>query len=136
MANFKDWENCSPDTKLDLVTVLDQLAFNDQGLIPAIAQDIDSRQVLMMAWMNRQALENTLNEGVVTYFSRSRQALWRKGDTSGHRQQLVSLHCDCDGDALLLLVKQTGAACHTFRPHCFYFDITKDGVTIKGEPVE
>ena len=96
------------------------LVYNDAGLIPAIAQDATSGEVLMMAWMNKDALNNTLRTGNVTYWSRSRQELWIKGETSGHTQELVSLSIDCDGDAILCLVKQKGAACHTGRKHCFY----------------
>ncbi|MEM1345563.1 MAG: phosphoribosyl-AMP cyclohydrolase [Pseudomonadota bacterium] len=96
------------------------LRYNDAGLIPAIAQDAATGQVLMMAWMNAHALTETLATGRVTYWSRSRRALWRKGETSGHVQRLVELRYDCDSDTLLMLVNQTGAACHTGRRSCFY----------------
>lgn len=96
------------------------LTFNDQGLIPAIAQDADTHAVLMMAWMNAEAVTRTLATGRVTYWSRSRQAFWVKGETSGHVQELVELRIDCDRDCLLLLVRQTGPACHTGRQSCFY----------------
>ncbi|MCP5076060.1 MAG: phosphoribosyl-AMP cyclohydrolase [Rhodobacteraceae bacterium] len=96
------------------------LKFNDQGLIPAIAQAQDSGEVLMMAWMNRAAVERTLASGRVTYWSRSRAAFWVKGETSGHVQKLVSMRVDCDRDCLLLVVEQTGPACHTNRRSCFY----------------
>jgi len=96
------------------------LRFSAEGLIPAIAQQHDSGEVLMLAWMSRESLGETLRTGQVTYWSRSRQALWRKGETSGHRQRLVELRYDCDEDALLLLVDQTGPACHTNRRSCFY----------------
>jgi phosphoribosyl-AMP cyclohydrolase len=96
------------------------LAFNEAGLIPAIAQDRATGEVLMMAWMNRAAVEETLATGQVCYFSRSRQKLWRKGESSGQRQKLLELRIDCDGDCLLLLVEQTGVACHTGRRSCFY----------------
>lgn len=102
------------------------LKWNDHGLIPAIAQDSANGDVLMMAWMNRQSLEATLETGRVTYWSRSRQELWRKGDTSGHVQTLVDVRVDCDRDCLLLLVDQVGAACHTNRRSCFYTAI-RDG---------
>ena len=88
------------------------LRFNSDGLIPAIAQQFDTGEVLMMAWMNEQSLAETLHGGRVVYWSRSRQCFWRKGDSSGHIQQLKSCHFDCDGDTILLLVDQTGAACH------------------------
>lgn len=96
------------------------LRFSADGLIPAIAQQHDSGEVLMLAWMSRDSLRETLQTGQVTYWSRSRQALWRKGETSGHRQRLVELRYDCDEDALLLLVDQTGPACHTNRRSCFF----------------
>lgn len=96
------------------------LRFNDAGLIPAIAQDADTLEVLMLAWMNAQSVAQTLATGRVTYWSRSRQAFWIKGETSGHVQELVELRYDCDQDCLLILVKQTGPACHTGRRSCFY----------------
>ncbi|MEE4662150.1 MAG: phosphoribosyl-AMP cyclohydrolase [Halieaceae bacterium] len=99
---------------------LDQLAWNDQGLVPAIAQDADSGEVLMMAWMNRDALRATAEEGVAVYFSRSRGRLWRKGETSGHTQIVREIRLDCDSDTVLLKVEQKGGiACHTGRRHCF-----------------
>jgi len=101
------------------------LTYNDQGLIPAIAQDADSHEVLMMAWMNADAVTRTLETGRVTYWSRSRQAFWVKGETSGHVQELVALHVDCDRDCLLMQVRQTGPACHTGRRTCFYTDVTE-----------
>ncbi len=96
------------------------LVFNDAGLIPAIAQDASSGQVLMMAWMNASAVQRTLETGCVTYWSRSRGAFWVKGETSGHTQELVDLRVDCDRDCLLLQVRQVGPACHTNRRSCFY----------------
>ena len=96
------------------------LTYNDAGLIPAIAQDVDSGEVLMLAWMNAESIARTLETGRVTYWSRSRQAFWAKGDTSGHIQELVELRFDCDRDCLLLQVRQTGPACHTGRRSCFY----------------
>ncbi|ARU00785.1 phosphoribosyl-AMP cyclohydrolase [Yoonia vestfoldensis] len=96
------------------------LKYNDAGLIPAIAQDAASGEVLMMAWMNADAVARTLDTGRVTYWSRSRQAFWVKGDTSGHVQHLVDFRVDCDRDCLLVSVNQTGPACHTGRRSCFY----------------
>lgn len=96
------------------------VAFNADGLVPAITQDHKTGAVLMLAWMNREALALTLDSGNVTYWSRSRAALWRKGETSGHTQKLIEAHVDCDGDTLLLKVDQTGPACHTGAPSCFY----------------
>ena len=104
----------------------ESLAFNDKGLIPAIAQDADSGEVLMMAWMNAEAVARTLETGRVTYWSRSRQAFWVKGESSGHVQELVDLRVDCDRDCILLLVRQTGPACHTNRRTCFYTAV-RDG---------
>ncbi len=99
---------------------IDSLKFDAQGLIPAIAQQHDSGEVLMLAWMNRQAIEQTIATGRVCYWSRSRGALWRKGETSGQVQRLVELRVDCDLDALLVKVDQTGVACHTGRRACFF----------------
>ena len=96
------------------------LVYNDQGLIPAVAQEAETGEVLMMAWMNAEAVDRTLQTGRVTYWSRSRQAFWIKGETSGHVQELVELRVDCDQDCLLILVRQTGPACHTGRRTCFY----------------
>lgn len=101
------------------------LRFNEAGLIPAIAQDDDSGEVLMMAWMNAEAVARTLETGDVTYWSRSRQTFWVKGLTSGHRQTLVAMRVDCDRDCLLMRVKQVGPACHTGRRTCFYTDVTE-----------
>lgn len=96
------------------------LKFDVNGLIPAIAQDHDSGDVLMMAWMNEESLKRTLETGQVTYWSRSRKAFWAKGESSGHVQRLVELRVDCDRDCLLMLVRQEGPACHTNRRSCFY----------------
>ncbi len=96
------------------------LVYNAAGLIPAIAQDAASGEVLMLAWMNAEAVARTLATGRVTYWSRSRQAFWVKGETSGHVQALVEMRLDCDRDCLLLRVRQTGPACHTGRRSCFY----------------
>ena len=98
---------------------LDQVRFNDSGLVPVIAQDASTREVLMLAWMDGEAIRRTVNQGRVTYFSRSRQEYWRKGDTSGHVQWAKTLKVDCDGDTLLVLVDQTGPACHTGAATCF-----------------
>ena len=96
------------------------LTFNDAGLIPCITQEEATGEVLMMAWMNADAVMKTLETGRVTYWSRSRQAFWVKGETSGHTQELVDLRVDCDRDCLLAVVRQTGPACHTHRRSCFY----------------
>lgn len=102
---------------------LDKLVFNQDGLIPTIAQDHKTGQVLMMAWMNKESVEITRQTGYATYFSRSRNQLWKKGDTSGHLQEVVSMQTDCDYDCVLLKVKQTGVACHTGVMSCFFNDI-------------
>jgi phosphoribosyl-AMP cyclohydrolase len=99
---------------------LDEIKFGPDGLVPAIAQHHDTGEVLMLAWMNREAVRITLAEGRACYWSRSRQALWRKGETSGQVQRLHELRLDCDGDAVLLLVEQDGVACHTGRRSCFF----------------
>lgn len=117
---FIDKETLANGSCLALNEVLASLNFNSDGLIPVIAQDADSKQVLMMAWMNAETLEKTLQTGLMTYWSRSRQAEWIKGKSSGHWQQLLSMRIDCDGDTILCQVNQSGAACHTGRRHCFY----------------
>lgn len=109
--------------------------FNQDGLVAAIAQDHDTGEVLMMAWMNADALQATLETGRVTYWSRSRGELWRKGDTSGHVQELVELRIDCDQDAVLMQVRQAGGACHTGRKSCFYRIADKDGGLKFSEPL-
>ena len=101
-------------------SLLDVLRFDANGLVTAVAQQHDTGEVLMLAWMNRDAVAETLATGRVCYWSRSRGTLWRKGETSGQVQRLVEMRLDCDGDALLLLVDQTGVACHTGRRTCFY----------------
>lgn len=112
-----------------------ELRFDARGLIPAIAQDVNTRAVLMLAWMNADSIRASLREGRAVYWSRSRGALWRKGETSGHVQSLVDLRFDCDADALLLLVEQTGPACHTNRPNCFYRAARPSGVETLTEPL-
>jgi phosphoribosyl-AMP cyclohydrolase len=103
-----------------------EFAFNNDGLIPVIAQQHDTGEVLMLAWMNRAALDETIATGRVCYYSRSRGKLWRKGESSGQIQKLVELRLDCDGDTILALVDQTGVACHTGRRNCF-FSALRDG---------
>lgn len=97
-----------------------QVAFSDDGLVPVIAQRAATGEVLMFAWMNRQTLEQTLSSGHVTYWSRSRKKIWRKGEESGHTQRLIEAWIDCDGDVLLMKVEQIGPACHTGAPTCFF----------------
>ena len=112
----------TPTTYLpaEIEAVLAALQFDAQGLVPAIAQQHDTGEILMMAWMDRNAVAETMRTGRACYWSRSRKGPWRKGDTSGHIQTLVELRIDCDGDTLLVLVEQTGVACHTGRHNCFF----------------
>ncbi len=114
---------------------IDDLKYNDDGLIPAIAQQFDSHEVLMMAWMNKASIEETLKTGRVCYWSRSRQAYWRKGESSGQIQMLKEFRVDCDSDTLLLLVDQTGPACHTGRRSCFYQLAEGSTLKIDSEPL-
>jgi len=110
--------------------LLAQICFDAAGLVPAIAQDHATGQVLMLAWMTRESLAETLRSGAVAYWSRSRNQIWRKGETSGQVQRLVDLRIDCDGDTVLLLVEQTGVACHTGRRSCF-FRAARDGEIVE-----
>jgi len=112
----------------------DTLTFNADGLLPAIAQQHDTGEVLMLAWMNAASVAETLRTGRVTYWSRSRRAYWRKGESSGHVQRLVDLRVDCDRDCLLLQVDQTGPACHTNRRSCFYTAVREGGEVVLSEP--
>lgn len=114
-----------PPAAIDQIAA--SVAFDRDGLVPVVAQQYDSGEVLMVAWMNRAALRATLAEGIAVYWSRSRMALWRKGETSGQTQRLVDLLIDCDGDTLLLKVDQTGVACHTGRRSCFFRAARTDG---------
>ena len=117
-----------------LEAALSQIRFDAQGLVPAIAQQHDTGEVLMLAWMSRDSLTETIATGRVCYWSRSRQALWRKGESSGQIQHLVELRLDCDGDAVLLLVDQTGVACHTGRRSCFFRAWRDGGWAVIAEP--
>lgn len=116
-------------------TLLEEIAFDASGLVPAIAQQHDTGEVLMVAWMNREAITESLRTGQACYWSRSRAALWRKGETSGQVQALIELRLDCDGDAVLLLVDQTGVACHTGRRSCFFRAIRDGQLTTIAEIV-
>ena len=117
----------------DIFHLSETLKFTADGLIPAIAQQFDTGEVLMMAWMNKDSLTETLTTGRVCYWSRSRRAFWRKGDTSGHIQKLVELRYDCDADTILVLVDQTGAACHEGSRTCFTRKLDTDGRISKAE---
>lgn len=132
---MKQTEKFNKGESLPLKQVLDGLPYNDAGLIPAVSQQHDSGEVLMMAWMNRQSLDETLDTGRVCYWSRSRQKLWRKGESSGQVQLLKEMRFDCDGDTILLLVDQTGPACHTGRRSCFYNTVRGDRVVVDSEPL-
>lgn len=112
--------------------LINEIKWDEKGLVPAIAYDVCSGQVVMMAYMNAESLTKTLETGYCTYFSRSRQCLWQKGETSGNKQKLISLKLDCDGDTILLEIEQTGAACHTGNKTCFYRQ-WKDGALQPAE---
>lgn len=128
-------EQLGNNSPLALPEVIEQLAFNGQGLIPVITQDAKTKTMLMFAWMNKEALQKTLATKRMTYWSRSRQQLWVKGETSGHVQRLVAMSFDCDGDAILCQVEQQGAACHTGRQSCFYLNVEADNqqVIVNGD---
>ncbi|MDQ5770536.1 phosphoribosyl-AMP cyclohydrolase [Thiothrix subterranea] len=118
---------------MTLTETLDSLKYNSDGLIPAIAQQFDTHEVLMMAWMNRESIAETLETGRVCYWSRSRNKFWRKGESSGQMQVLKEFRIDCDADTILLLVDQTGPACHTGRRSCFYNKVEGNQVIIDRE---
>ena len=134
MENLKSLEASPKGNEVPLTDFLDNVRFNESGLIAALAQDNTSQQVLMLAWMDRRAIEETLRDGTVTYYSRSRQSYWKKGETSGHTQKLINMSFDCDGDAVLLCVEQTGKACHTFRENCFYLNVQGDKIVVTADP--
>lgn len=113
--------------------VLTGLKFDENGLIPAIVQDCKNGEVLMMAWMNAESLTRTLNTGLCTYWSRSRQKFWVKGETSGHLQHVKAISVDCDQDVLLIKIEQIGAACHENFRSCFYRDLTEAGLSVNSE---
>ena len=128
---FQALELNADQSSVPLDELIEHLAFNESGLIPVITQDAGSKQVLMFAWMNKDAIFQTLSTQRMTYWSRSRQQLWIKGESSGHTQQLIAMSFDCDGDAILCQVKQAGAACHTGRADCFYLQLDMDGKTVR-----
>ncbi|TDJ39903.1 MAG: phosphoribosyl-AMP cyclohydrolase [Gammaproteobacteria bacterium] len=127
---FDTLEGAPTGTQVALDAVFDALRFDAEGLLPAIAQHADSGEILMFAWMNREALRETLQSGRVCYFSRSRRSLWRKGEASGNVQRLKELRFDCDGDVVLMKIDQTGPACHTGRATCFYLKVDGDQVIV------
>lgn len=113
--------------------ILDEVNFDSQGLIPAIAQDADTGEVLMVAWMNKESLMITLDKGIACYFSRSRNKLWIKGETSGHMQKILEIRLDCDGDVILLKIRQEGGACHKGFRSCFFRKRVNDAWEIDGK---
>lgn len=119
----------------DLPALLDVVSFNDDGLVPAVVQDAETDQVLMLAYMNADTLRQTLDTGRMTYWSRSRESVWVKGATSGHTQQVEEVRVDCDGDTLLFRVTQEGGACHTGYRSCFYRRAEGETLVTDGEPV-
>lgn len=123
------WQNLEKQetkTKVALDDILAHIAFDANGLVPVIAQDAASGEVLMLAWANLEAIKISLAEGIGCYYSRSRQKIWRKGESSKQVQKLISISLDCDADALLYKVEQKGVACHTGRKSCFYIDLTTE----------
>ncbi len=132
---LKQTEKFAAGQSLPWDEVVESLPFNADGLLPAIAQQHDSGEVLMMAWMNRESLDETLSTGRVCYFSRSRQKLWRKGESSGQVQILKDMRFDCDGDTILLIVDQTGPACHSGRRSCFYNAVRGDRLEVISDPL-
>jgi len=117
------------------MSLLAAIKFNEAGLVPAVAQEASSGRVLMLAWMNAEAVQQTIATGYAHYYSRSRRKQWMKGESSGHLQQVLAMHLDCDGDTLLLTVVQTGPACHTNRPSCFYRQRVENEWIVTEEPV-
>jgi len=118
------------------MSLMDKLKFDAHGLLPTIAQDATSGRVLMLAWMNEEAVHQTIETGFAHYWSRSRKKQWKKGESSGHVQKIVDMYLDCDGDTLLLKVEQTGPACHTNRESCFYRQRQSDDWIVIEEPVK
>ena len=132
---LKQMESFKAGEGLPWQEVVETLPFNQDGLLPAIAQQYDTKEVLMMAWMNRESLAETIETGRVCYWSRSRQKLWRKGESSGQVQLLKDMLFDCDGDTILLMVDQTGPACHSGRRSCFYNALRGDQLEVVADPL-
>ena len=131
---LKAFETLAKGSSIELDEVLANLKTDKDGLIAAIAQQHDTKEVLMLAYMNEVSIRETLETGQVCYWSRSRQTYWRKGESSGNRQRFVSMAFDCDGDAILLQVDQKGPACHTNRRDCFFFEVQGNAVVINSAP--
>jgi len=134
--SLKDYEHLKKGETFSLDTLFANLKTDKDGLVAAIAQQHDTGEVLMLAYMNEKSIRETLETGQVCYWSRSRQTYWRKGESSGHRQSLVSMSFDCDGDAILLQVDQTGPACHTNRRYCFFFKVDGDHIVVDSAPID
>ncbi|QJQ96639.1 MULTISPECIES: phosphoribosyl-AMP cyclohydrolase [Halomonadaceae] len=132
---FKALESAATQTRYPAEQIIEAIKWSGDGLLPTIAQQHDSGEVLMMAWMNRESLLETLRTGRVCYWSRSRGKLWRKGESSGQEQHLKGARIDCDGDTLLLLVDQTGPACHSGRRSCFYVALEGEEARVISEPL-
>ena len=128
--SFKSLERSPKGFQMNLSDTLAAIPWNTDGLIPVIAQDNTTQQVLMLAWANHEALLLSIQTQKAHYWSRSRSALWCKGESSGHHQAIIKIRLDCDGDALLYMVNQTGAACHTNRDHCFYWSLDSKGAQV------
>lgn len=133
---YKHLESLAKGQGVPRAEALGQLRFDSEGLIPAIAQQYDTGEVLMMAWMNKASIAESLATGHVCYWSRSRQSFWRKGESSGNVQMLIEMRIDCDGDTLLCKVDQTGPACHTDRTNCFYLRVDEACLSVVANPVE
>jgi phosphoribosyl-AMP cyclohydrolase len=133
---YKHLESLAKGQTVPRAEALGQLRFDSEGLIPAIAQQYDTGEVLMMAWMNKASIAESLATGHVCYWSRSRQSFWRKGESSGNVQMLIEMRIDCDGDTLLCKVDQTGPACHTNRTNCFYLRMDEVCLSVVANPVE
>jgi len=128
-------EKVEPQVPMGLNNLLKDIKFNKDGLVPAIAQDATSGRVLMMAWMNEEAVQQTFETAYAHYYSRSRQAQWKKGESSGNVQKVLDMYLDCDGDTILLNIEQTGPACHTNRESCFYKQKKGDDWVTVEEPM-
>jgi len=133
---YQSLESITSGESISLDDCVKHLTFNDQGLIPVVAQCYQSKEVLMQAWTNTSAIEKILATGLMTYWSRSRQAFWVKGETSGHTQQVMDMRFDCDSDTILCQVKQMGPACHTSRLNCFYLQVDVDNQVVRLHKTE
>ncbi len=133
--SFKALEITKQGDTFNWLDILPHIKYDNNGLIPAIAQQYDTKEVLMMAWMDEKSLLESLETGRVCYWSRSRKSYWRKGEESGQIQLLKSLTFDCDGDTILLQVDQTGPACHTGRKSCFYSQVNNNKIKILSNPI-